>query len=160
MISGKITPEILKLLAAGRLKEANCLLGSPYSLTGIVEEGSHIGTRIGFPTANIALDKDSTLLLAYGIYAVIADVEGRSFNGMANIGIRPTMQDHHVTVEVNLFDFSRDIYGRKLTVYFIERIREEKKFSGLDELRKNIELDRIRALEILSIRNNPDTDSK
>jgi riboflavin kinase/FMN adenylyltransferase len=160
MVNIPVSSETKRALAEGRVIDANILLGSTYYLKGIVVEGFRIGKTIGFPTANIKLDDDSPLLLPFGVYAVTVDLNGRRFKGMANIGIRPTMENHQLTIEVNIFDFNEDIYGQPLIVYFIDRLREEKKFSGLEEMKKNIELDRIRAMEILSLRDDTDTNSK
>ncbi|MGE5425120.1 MAG: riboflavin kinase, partial [Syntrophothermus sp.] len=82
-----------------------------------------------------------------------------SYNGMANIGIRPTLDQHVLTIEVNLFDFNGNIYGKEIEVFFIERIRDERKFAGLPELKQQISLDKIRAEEILFQRNNPDANA-
>ena len=134
--------------------------GSPYVLKGKVVTGNRIGRTLGIPTANLELDRDCPLLLAYGVYAVLVEWDQQIFKGMANIGIRPTMSDHRLTVEVNIFDFSKDIYGNSLKLYFIDRIRDEMKFPDLGEMTKKIAEDRSRAIEILSGLDHPDAYSQ
>jgi riboflavin kinase / FMN adenylyltransferase len=136
-------------LAAGNLREANGFLSEPYSICGTVIPGQHLGQVLGFPTANLKLTERSPLFLANGVYAVKISFRKKLYSGMANIGIRPTLEQHVLTIEVNVFDFSEDLYGRELQVFFIDRIRDEQKFPGLGELKAQIALDKIKAEEIL-----------
>ncbi|MCX6244537.1 MAG: hypothetical protein NTU98_07490 [Bacteroidetes bacterium] len=146
----KIPSRVRTALAAGNIREANALLGNLYSIEGIVVLGRQVGRQIGFPTANLKLNDHFPLFLANGVYAVKVRHHKALYNGMANIGLRPTFEQHELTVEVNLFDFSEDIYGQELKVYFIEKIRDEKKFPGAEELKKQIALDKNRVMELLS----------
>jgi riboflavin kinase / FMN adenylyltransferase len=149
MKTKKIPRKARAALAEGNIAEANAILGDLYSIQGIVVEGRKLGRTIGFPTANLKLNEHSPLFLANGVYAVKIKHQKALYKGMANIGIRPTFEQHVLTLEVNLFDFSGDLYGQKLTIYFVEKIRDEKKFPGVDELRQQITLDKNRITELL-----------
>jgi len=122
------------------------------TLTGIVVKGNQLGRKIGFPTANLIPGKDEILLLKKGVYAVKVKVKQNFFDGMANIGIRPTLEQHDLTIEAHLFDFSDDIYGETLTIFFYDFIRDERKFSGLDELKAQLANDEMAIRKILSDR--------
>jgi riboflavin kinase / FMN adenylyltransferase len=121
-------------------------------LTGIVMKGNKLGRKLGFPTANLIPGKEDDLLLKKGVYAVRVKVNQNVFDGMANIGIRPTLDQHDLTIEAHLFDFSEDIYGETITIFFYEFIREERKFSGLEELKSQLAKDKITVRKILSDR--------
>jgi riboflavin kinase / FMN adenylyltransferase len=150
MKTKKIPLKVRTALAAGNISEANALLGDLYSIRGIVITGRKVGKTIGFPTANLKLNELSPLFLANGVYAVKIKHRQTLYNGMANIGIRPTFEQHELTIEVNLFDFSDDLYGQELTLYFIRKIRDEKKFSGPEELKRQITLDKKLIMELLA----------
>ena len=128
-------------LEAGDLDLVAGLLGRPYSLLGKVDEGRRLGRKIGFPTANLALRAQE--LLPCGVYAVGVDLDGEYIDGVANLGTRPTIspgQDCPL-LEVHLFDFNRDIYGREIEVFFKAHIRDEQAFEGIDALREQIAKD-------------------
>jgi riboflavin kinase / FMN adenylyltransferase len=137
-------------LAAGDLKEANKFLKKIYSVRGIVVRGQQLGRTIGFPTANLDLNEETPLFLANGVYAAKISFGSKFYDGMVNIGIRPTLEQQLLTVEVNIFNFSADIYGKCLKVYFIDRLRDEKKFPGLEELKDQLGRDRDNAGRILT----------
>ncbi|MBO8473119.1 MAG: riboflavin biosynthesis protein RibF [Bacteroidetes bacterium] len=142
---------IRKLLASGDVERANGMLGYSYSLCGVVVAGNRLGREIGFPTANIELYEPLKLLPADGAYAVEADVEGRTYYGMTNIGRRPTVSSiSKRTIETNIFDFSSDIYGLDVCLRFIGRIRGEMKFSSIDMLRSRLAEDKGAAERIIS----------
>lgn len=130
------------------------------SLTGIVVKGNQLGRKIGFPTANLIPGKNELLLLKKGVYAVRVKVKQTIFDGMANIGIRPTLDQHDLTIEAHLFDFSDDIYGETITIYFYDLIRVERKFSGLEELKAQLVNDERTIRNILSDRTKPYPDSQ
>ena len=132
----------------GDVGKAASLLGRPYSVGGWVVEGHRRGRTLGFPTANVKPDKD--LLPARGIYAVRALLEGKTYGGVLNIGFNPTFSDTALSVEVYLFDFDGDIYGERLEILFIERIRDEVKFDGPAQLVEQIRRDVARAGVILA----------
>ena len=142
--------QVLDNLAKGNIRTANELMGSEYSVNAVVVHGNHLGRSLGFPTANLGLLKNHPFLLAYGVYAVRVKIDDLLYKGMANAGVRPTIDGKSMTVEVNIFDFSADLYGKTVTVYFIDRIREEKKFKDLDELVQQIHQDKQEALKLLS----------
>ena len=129
-------------------------------VTGTVVQGARIGRKIGFPTANIIPDKKIPEELKYGVYAVKVEYNSKVFNGMANYGFRPTMEQQNLTLEVNIFDFDEDIYGKRITVKFIKYIRNEKKFNGPDELKIQIESDKQFIRKILSAHMQPDANTE
>ena len=144
--------KIRNALAVGNVKSANRLLGYTYSVTAEVVVGNKIGRTLGFPTANLELPREY-MLLNGGVYASLVDYGGKTYKAMANIGHRPTIGDRaedQPIIEVNLFDFDGDLYGKTLRVSFIDRIRDEEKFSGLDELKTQLEQDREKVKIILS----------
>lgn len=145
--------KIRKFLKDGLIEEANNLLGYSYSISGLVIHGNEIGRTIGYPTANIDV-KDTyknKLIPKQGVYAVLIQYRGNQYKGMANIGFRPTIKlDKHVlTTEVNIFNFSHEIYGESLTIYFVHRIRDEVEFDGLEQLKEQLIKDKSRSLQML-----------
>ena len=136
------------LLLEGRLEEANRLLGHPHVLTGIVCHGRHLGSTIGFPTANLTF-APGVLVPAHGVYAGRLEIEGETEPQYAvtNIGVRPTVDDSdRVTVESYILDFSADLYGKQIRLEFLEFLRPERKFASLAELTEQIgkDADRVR----------------
>lgn len=127
---------IRKLLAAGEVLEANTLLGAPYFARGTVILGERRGHQLGFPTANLTLPKGKALPL--GVFAVRVSVLGQELGGMANVGARPTFPENAPPLEVHLFNFSSEIYGEEITVHFIAKLREQKRFGSLEELREQL----------------------
>ena len=144
--------KIRNALAAGNVKSANRLLGYLYSVTSKVVKGNEIGRTIGFPTANLELAKEYMLFGRGGVFAALVEYEGRTYKAMANIGHRPTIGDRaegDMLIEVNLFDFDGDLYGKEITVRFIDRIRDEIKFGSLQELKAQLEQDREKAYALM-----------
>ena len=138
-----------ELVMAGRVTEAQKLLGRYYQIRGVVTTGRNRGGRLlGFPTANIILQDE--LSPKTGVYAVTVELESNIHKGVANIGYSPTFDDHIFTVEVHILDFNENIYDRKIRVNFIQRIRDEKKFSNISELSDQIKKDIVKARNILS----------
>ncbi|MCX7354544.1 MAG: bifunctional riboflavin kinase/FAD synthetase [Alphaproteobacteria bacterium] len=141
-------------LVKGEPRQAAALLGREWEIEGHVDTGRRLGNTIGFPTANLALEE--YLRPAYGVYAVRCGVEGggatRWFDGAANFGKRPTVDGHTELLEAHLFDFTGDLYGRSLRVAFVERLRAEKKFDGLDALKAQIAEDCRAARALLAER--------
>ena len=144
--------KIRTALEAGDISKANHLLGYHYTVSGKVIGGMQLGRRIGFPTANILASDRYKLIPSDGVYAVFVETGGKVYQGMLNIGIRPTVNFNadHKSIEVHIFDFDSDIYNLEVTLFFIEKIRDEKKFAGIDELRLQLINDRIIATKILS----------
>jgi len=133
----------------GDVKLASKLLERPYLLNGTVVHGDSRGREIGYPTANIKPEHPNKAIPKNGVYAVRVKIENGFYNGMMNIGIRPTFDGTVETLEVHIFDFDRDIYGNTIQVHFIDRIRDEKKFTGQDELVQQLRQDKIKSKEIL-----------
>ncbi|MEI7525701.1 MAG: bifunctional riboflavin kinase/FAD synthetase [Mariniphaga sp.] len=144
--------KIRSALAEGNVSKANHFLGYRYPLSGKVVEGNRLGQTIGFPTANIDTHDRHKLVPCDGVYAVLVETGRKLFKGMLNIGMRPTVNENadHKTIEVNIFDFNEDIYNSDITVFFIEKIRDEKKFDGIEQLKDQLGKDRVKSLEILS----------
>lgn len=143
---------IRQCLAEGDPRGAASLLGSPWEIAAVVEQGDRRGRTIGFPTANLRLGP--LLCPRLGVYAVRAalaegDAAGTWMTGVANLGVRPTVNDRGVLLEVHLFDRVVDLYDRRLRVRLVDFIRPERKFGGLDELKAQIAADAARAREIL-----------
>ena len=136
---------IRRLLLQGNVTQAASLLGRHYALTGTVEPGQHLGATLGFPTANVAVADAAKLIPAHGAYAAIATTDtGTEYAAMVNIGVRPTVDDRgeRVSIEAHLIHCSGDIYGRQLTVRFVERLRDEVKFSSVERLTEQLGFDR------------------
>lgn len=139
--------KIRKALLEGDVKTARHYLNRPYSITGKVVRGDHLGRKLGFPTANIQLDEVTKLIPADGVYAVKIESQNLVRYGMMNIGHKPTVSGVNKTLEVNIFDFNNDIYGEQITINFIERIREERKFSDVNKLKEQLVKDKAEALK-------------
>lgn len=134
---------IRNLIQAGHIEYANRMLGRAYTITGTIVRGEQRGRKLGFPTANIELLHGEMAVPAPGVYAVTASIEGSIYEGMGNIGNNPTFNDvEHARLEVNLFNCSGDLYGKTMSVQFHKYIRAEKKFSGVEELCRQIEEDK------------------
>ena len=134
---------IRRLLNEGNVSEAADCLGHPYRLSGTVVHGKQIGRQLGFPTANIQLDDSCLLVPANGVYAVSVAIDGRNgtWQGMTNIGTRPTFEGHRQTIETNIFDFNGDIYQQHLSIALIERLRSEQHFDTPEALVRQMERD-------------------
>ena len=138
---------IRKAILAGEVRYAASLLGRPYNLAGEVISGHHRGVNLGFPTANIRPDKE--LIPPSGVYAVHVILEGNRLHGVLSIGFNPTFADRKLSIEVYIFDFNENIYGKILDVLFVERLRDEIRFAGPGELIAQIGRDIARVREIL-----------
>lgn len=141
--------KIRDIIQQGKVEDAVNLLGRFYQIRGEVVRGRNRGGKLlGFPTANIHLQDE--LSPKTGVYAVTVQFDGVVYNGVANIGYSPTFDDHIFTIEVHILDFEGDIYDRHIRVNFISRLRDEKKFSDIDELSGQIKRDITKARKILS----------
>lgn len=147
---GVSSTKIRAALETGDISTANHFLGTPYSLTGRVVPGDKLGRLLGFPTANIEMDTKFKLIPADGIYAVTVQSGQENFKGMLYIGNRPTVNGTKRNIEVNIFDFNKDIYGDALTVHFHHLIRSDNKFNDLEGLQKQLEADKVDALRLLN----------
>ncbi len=142
---------IREALLKGKLDDANNWLGYSYSLKGIVVEGRKIGRRIGYPTANIKPCDQFKLIPCDGVYAVEAQIDNKRLPGMLSIGKNPTVNKTRSSrsIEVNIFNFRKDIYGKEVEIIFRYRLRDEKKFKNTEQLSGQMEKDRERAMRLL-----------
>lgn len=136
--------KIRNFLTSGHLEIANKYLGYEYFISGHVVEGNQIGRKIGFPTANIKIPEPYKQVPKDGVYAVRVQIENELYFGMLNIGSRPTVEPtlRSKNIEVHIFEFDQKIYNQTITVSFVKRIRDEKKFNGLDELTNQLKEDK------------------
>ncbi len=142
--------EIRLAIQQGEIVRANRLLGYPYAISGRVIDGFRVGRKIGFPTANMQVVDSDKLIPPLGVYAVRVYWNGNRYAGMMNIGTRPTLaDDNHISLEVNIFDFDRDIYNQTIKVEFIQKIRDEQKFNGVNELIEQLNKDRETVKKIM-----------
>lgn len=148
--------EIRRLITAGKMLQATMLLGHPYTLIGEVVPGHQVGRKLGFPTANIKVE-DSKLLPRDGVYAVKVcfshfGMEDKPIPGMLNIGKRPTLDNgKEKTVEVHLLNFRGDLYDQRLKVEFVDFLREERQFEGLEQLKRQLEKDKREVISRLPL---------
>lgn len=135
----------------GDLERAEKMLGYHFYLSGNIVEGNHIGRKMGFPTANIHPMDPYKLIPMNGVYAIRMELKGNIYNGMLNIGFRPTLDSSMAvkTIEAHLFDVSGDFYDEHVVIHFIKRVRDEMKFSGIDALKEQLEKDKINIQKIL-----------
>lgn len=135
--------KIREMLLAGDMGTANNLLGYRYGVEGVVVEGMKIGRGIGFPTANMRLYEPLKVLPSDGVYAVWVQTSGKTYRGITNIGIRPTVGiNNERTIETHILDFDEDIYGLSIKLEFVAKMRDELTFSSLDDLKAQLHKDR------------------
>lgn len=144
---------IRQLLTEGHVGKASEGLGYPYTILGRVEHGEHVGTQLGFPTANLVPVDEKQLIPAAGAYAVKVRMENSVEwkHGMMNIGMRPTFNGHKRTLEVHIFRLNEDLYGQQLLVSFVERLREEQRFENVETLINQLQQDAVLAEQILTV---------
>lgn len=139
--------EIRQALQQGDIGLANSLLTYAYSLEGIVVDGFKVGRKIGFPTANIALQDPQKLIPGTGVYAVMVTYRGNQFKGMLNIGTRPTLDNGNtLSIEVHIIGFEDNIYNEVIRISFLRKIRDEKKFDGMEMLIEQLKKDKAEVL--------------
>ncbi len=140
---------IRKALEEGEVKTAAVLLGYTWFMEGLVVKGKQLGRKIGYPTANMQISDPDKLIPRTGVYVVEVELEGNNYRGMMSIGVNPTTdKDEQVKLEVNIFDFEQEIYGRNIKVSLKERLRDEEKFDNLEELIKQLHKDKERSLQV------------
>jgi riboflavin kinase / FMN adenylyltransferase len=144
--------KIRNSLLQGDVAAAKEFLGHDYSLSGIVVKGKELGRTLGFPTANIHIPENYKLVPANGVYAVRVELQHseKREKGMLSIGTRPTFDDGEVSIEVNILNFEKNIYGERITVFFKSRLRDEVKFDSADDLIKQMEKDKENTLRLFS----------
>ena len=142
--------KIRTALAEGDIQTTNKYLGHRYFIKGIVVDGQKLGREIGFPTANIDPQESYKLVPKDGVYAVKVEVDDVMYNGMLNIGFRPTVnhQMDNRSIEVNIFDFDQNIYYKSISIHFYKRIRNEQMFKGIDALKEQLAKDKETVLEL------------
>jgi riboflavin kinase/FMN adenylyltransferase len=134
-------------LTEARVDEAGALLGHHYMIEGVVVKGQQRGHGLGFPTANVCTENE--LVPPRGVYATTASLDGVAYPSVTNIGTRPTFESgEENVVETHLLDFNKDLYGTRLRLGFVQRLRDEKKFDGVDALKMQIEADREHARQL------------
>lgn len=142
---------IREAVQKGELERAHNMLGYTYYLTGHVVEGNHIGRQMGFPTANIHPFDPNKLIPMNGVYAIRAELMGKDYGGMLNIGFRPTIDSASAvkTIEAHLFGISGDFYGENVVIHFVKRVRDEMRFKGLEELKSQLARDKTQIQKLL-----------
>ena len=141
--------KIRNALLEGNIELAANYLGYDYSLTGIIFKGKQIGRTIGYPTANITIEEDYKLIPNNGVYIAKSVLNGKTVFGMMNIGTRPTVDGTKQTIEINFFDFKQDLYGQKITISLLHRMRSEQKFESIDALKNQLGKDKKTALAFI-----------
>lgn len=142
--------QIRKAIESGNIELANQFLGYSFFISGKVAEGKKLGRTIGFPTANIIITDQDKIIPKIGVYAVKVKIRQFEYSGMLNIGFNPTVSSSkEIKMEVHLFDFNQEIYGEELKVSFVYRVRDEQKFSGIDSLKQQLELDKKQIIQML-----------
>lgn len=141
--------KIRKALHEGDVVTAEKYLSHPFEITGTVIHGDKLGRTLGFPTANIHVDSDVKIIPANGVYACHVLLREEKLSGMLNIGLRPTVNGNERRVEVNIFDFDKELYDKQITVVLKHRIRDEKRFENIDALKAQLNLDKENALSVL-----------
>lgn len=142
--------KIRKALAKGDITTANKYLGQPFIITGMVVKGNSLGKTINFPTANIKIDEDYKLIPKKGVYIVNSFIDDKLIFGMMNIGKKPTVNGKKKTIEVNFFDFDKNIYDKKIQINILKRIRNEEKFDSIETLKNQLIKDRETALSYIN----------
>lgn len=146
---GVSSTKIRKALMEGDIETATHFLGRPYSISGRVIKGEKLGRVLGFPTANVDVDSHFKLIPAEGIYTVTVTHAGKKYGGMLYIGYRPTVGGTQRSIEVNIFDFDKDIYGENITIHLMAPIRKDAHFDDLEALKKQLMADKASALNAL-----------
>ena len=148
---GHISSSVIrKLIDAGEVEKATERLSKPFKFAGEVVRGLQNGRKINFPTANIDLFDKTIIVPANGVYAVWVYLDGKTYGGMLNIGVRPTIDDSgKKSIEVNIFDFDEDIYGHSIEVAVVKKLRDERKMNGLEGLKTQLAIDKNNAIKTL-----------
>jgi riboflavin kinase / FMN adenylyltransferase len=141
--------QIRKALLESNIETANKLLGYDFFFEGVVIQGDQLGRKLGYPTANLQYTDFDKIHLGHGVYAAYAIVDGTSYKGMLSIGKRPTLENSDERVEINLFNFDREIYGMTVRVIVKRYLRGQEKYSSLDELKKQLSIDKENSLSAL-----------
>ncbi|MBB3124294.1 riboflavin kinase/FMN adenylyltransferase [Mesoflavibacter sabulilitoris] len=141
--------KIRAALQEGNIKTANTYLGYNFMLTGKVIDGKKLGQTINYPTANLHIEETYKLIPKHGVYIVKSIIDNITVYGMMNIGHNPTVNGKHQTIETHFFDFNKDLYGQNLKIELLQRLRNEQKFSSVEELQSQLHIDKNNALEFI-----------
>ena len=142
--------KIRKSINEGDLETTRVYLGRFFSLTGKVVKGDGLGKQIDYPTANIKIEENYKIIPKDGVYYIKTTIDNKLYNGMMNIGHRPTIGSKEKSIEVNLFNFNRDIYGKIISINVIKKIRDEKKFSSIEALKAQLAKDQEHCLKLIN----------
>lgn len=141
--------KIRSSLLESNVDTANKLLGYDYFFDGTVVEGDKLGRKLGYPTANLKYNDNDKIHLGHGVYAAFAEVDGKLYKGMLSIGTRPTLENPDERVEINIFDFDKEIYGQTIMIVVKQFLRAQEKYSSLDDLKNQLAVDKKNSLAIL-----------
>ena len=141
--------KIRNSIAKGDINKAKSYLGYDFSLKGIVIKGNAIGRTLGFPTANLNIKEDYKLIPKKGVYMISTQLDNKTVYGMMNIGVKPTLELEKKSIEVNLFDWNKNLYGKEIKVSVIKYVRKEKKFDSLNDLKEQIKLDKKTCIKLI-----------
>lgn len=133
--------KVRNTIISGEIKKANQYLGRPFSLSGTIVKGDKIGRKIGFPTANLFIEEEYKLKPQNGVYLVQCHLNNLKYFGMMNVGKRPTVSGKETQIETYFFDFNGDLYGKKLNINLLEKIRDEQKYDSMESLRSQLSVD-------------------
>lgn len=136
---------IRELITSGRIEDANALLGAPYYIKGRILHGRKDGGRIGFPTANISIG-EGHVIPKKGVYRTATVIDGRIYSGVSNVGVCPTFGQNEVRLETHIIDFEGDLYDKEMRIYLLGFLRDEKRFSSVNELKMQINIDKNTAI--------------
>jgi riboflavin kinase/FMN adenylyltransferase len=142
--------KIRKSIENGNFNKVKSFLGYHFNIEGLVIKGNAIGRTIGFPTANLDVSEDYKLIPRRGVYLIFSEIENKKVYGMMNIGIKPTLKNEKESIEVNLFNWNKDLYKKLIKVHILDFIREEKKFTSLIKLEEQIKLDKKTCLKLIN----------
>lgn len=142
--------KIRSALKKGDIETANSYLGYNYMLTGTIKKGKGLGKKFGFPTANLHIEEAYKLIPKTGAYVVKSEMDGKEYFGMMNIGYNPTVDGTDKSIEINFFDFDGNLYGKKIQVQLLHRIRDEFKFNSVEELKEQLKKDKSHSLGLIS----------
>jgi riboflavin kinase / FMN adenylyltransferase len=142
--------KIRKALREGDIKTANAFLGYHFMLTGTVVKGKGLGKQIDFPTANLLIEEAYKLIPKSGVYVVKSSYNGKIIYGMMNIGTNPTVGGKYQSIEIHFFDFNQDIYGNKVKIELLKRLRDEQKFESIENLQTQLHKDKFKALDYIN----------
>lgn len=145
--------KIRNAILSGNISLANSYLGYEFFFSGVVTQGKQLGRTIGFPTANIEIQNSQKIIPKTGVYIVKGKWNNNLYNGMMNIGFRPTVNGTSQSIEVHFLDLNEDLYDKEITIYVLDFIRDEKKFNSLEELKEQLKKDKNKTLEFFNKKN-------